>query len=65
MIPKIKVTFSQEALDQFEGTEEELAEIAESIRKMVNSVIIDAPLEDPIQEYDDLFDTYMTSTSLH
>lgn len=60
MIPKIKITFSPEALEQFEGSEEELAEIAASIRKM-----LEIPIDDPIQEYDDLFDTYMTSTSIH
>lgn len=60
MNQKIKITFSQELLDQYAGQEDILEQIAEEIRSTLK--LNQTPSE--IDSYDDLFDTYQTSTRL-
>lgn len=60
MTPEIKITFDQDGLEE-ELSQEELQEIAKSIARLfVNQMPTDLD-----QKYDSLFDTNVTSTSLH
>lgn len=70
MKPKIKLSFAPTAFDNFTGTQEELDELVNSIRQMVDSgeifngdIVEDDDLDD--LEYDQRINVYISNRTIH